>query len=109
MTKEPELTAVLKELYGDVDNCELYTGLLCEYNLGNAGAMLPHAAHMCSLPLNIIAADKWFSDDAMADPELYTNWGLEYAAGASLAGLLAQHTQVQAPTKSVFNVGALSA
>ena len=26
MTQEPETTAVLTELYGDVDNCELYTG-----------------------------------------------------------------------------------
>jgi hypothetical protein len=49
MTQEPETSAVLKELYGDVDKCELYTGLLCEYNLANAGAMLPHASHMCSL------------------------------------------------------------
>jgi len=129
MAKEPELAAVLQELYGDVDNCELYTGLLCEYNVGNGGAMLPHTAHMCSLPLNIIAADRWFSDDALADPELYTNWGTQYAAGASLAGLLATHTRVRVGgatvdlmaggaggdvqvnigygARSVFNVGAL--
>lgn len=108
MTGEPELAAALEELYGDVDNCELYTGLMCEYNVRNGGVMLPHAAHMCSLPLNIVAADKWFSDEVMRDAERHTNWGLEYAAGASLAGLLAQHTQVRlVADKSVFNVGSL--
>ena len=110
MTQEPELAEELKELYGDVDNCELYTGLLCEYNVANHGAMLPHTAHMCSLPLNIIGADRWFSEEVMADAELYTNWGLEHAKGASLAGLIAQHTGVKGDgAKSVFNVSALSA
>ena len=72
--------------------------------------MLPHTAHMCSLPFNTIAADRWFSDEVISDPELYTNWGLEYAKGASLAGLLAQHTSVRvADQKSVFNVGSVSA
>ena len=91
-TQESELTEVLTELYGTVDNCELYTGLLCEYNLGNTGAMLPHTAHMCSLPLNIIAADKWFSKRSLLESNTYTKWGLEYSAKASLAALLREHT-----------------
>ena len=72
--------------------------------------MLPHASHMCSLPLNMIAADKWFSDEALADEATYTKWGLEYAAGATLAGLLAEHTALKAAGgASVFTVGALAA
>ena len=105
LCKEPDLAAELKELYGSVDNVELYTGMLCEYNLANAGAMLPHTAHMCSIPLNIIAADAFFAGGTGDVPK----WGLEYAEGATLSGLLDSVCGVKtAEGMSVFNVGALS-
>ena len=43
---ETKLCETLAELYGDVDEVELYTGMLCEYNVSNTGAMLPHRARV---------------------------------------------------------------
>ena len=53
---ETSLCEKLTAVYGDVDNCELYTGLLCEYNVGNVGAMMRRRL-ACSLLLNVVAAD----------------------------------------------------
>ena len=67
MTREPELATALASMYATVDDVELYTGLLCEYNVQNTGVMLPHTTHACALPLNVVAADKFFQASRLAD------------------------------------------
>ena len=97
------------ELYGDVDEVELYTGMLCEYNVSNTGAMLPHTAHACGLPLDAVANDAWFSEEKLADEGTYTAWGIKHGKETSLASLLAAHTGAKLVGDSPFEVGALTA
>ena len=105
---ETELCVKLTQIYGDVDNCELYTGLLCEYNVGNVGAMMPATAHSCSLPLNVVAADKWFQDDVLRDESVMGGAvGVKHAEEANLASLLEKHAGVKVGGVSVFEIGAL--
>ena len=105
---ETELCVKLTTIYGDVDNCELYTGLLCEYNVGNVGAMMPATAHSCSLPLNVVAADKWFQDDVLRDESVMGGAvGVKHAEEANLASLLEKHAGVKVGGVSVFEIGAL--
>jgi hypothetical protein len=105
---ETELCVKLTQIYGDVDNCELYTGLLCEYNVGNVGAMMPATVHSCSLPLNVVAADKWFQDDVLRDESVMGGAvGVKHAEEANLASLLEKHAGVKVGGVSVFEIGAL--
>ena len=106
---ETKLCETLAELYGDVDEVELYTGMLCEYNVSNTGAMLPHTAHACGLPLDAVANDAWFSEEKLADEGTYTAWGIKHGKETSLASLLAAHTGAKLVGDSPFEVGALTA
>ena len=106
---ETKLCETLAELYRDVDEVELYTGMLCEYNVSNTGAMLPHTAHMCALPLEALANDAWFSEEKLADEGTYTAWGIKHGKETSLASLLAAHTGAKLVGDSPFEVGALAA
>ena len=105
---ETSLCDKLTEVYGDVDNCELYTGLLCEYNVGNVGAMMPATSHACSLLLNVVAADKWFQEDVLRDESVMGGAvGVGIAEKANLADLLMQHAGVAVPEggESPFEIG----
>ena len=106
---ETKLCETLAELYGDVDEVELYTGMLCEYNVSNTGAMLPHTAHACGLPLDAVANDAWFSEEKLEDEGTYTAWGIKHGKETSLASLLAAHTGAKLAGDSPFEVGALAA
>ena len=109
---ETSLCEKLTAVYGDVDNCELYTGLLCEYNVGNVGAMMPATSHACSLLLNVVAADKWFQEDALRDESVMGGAvGVRLAEQANLLELLTQHAKVWVPEggcDSVFEIGTVS-
>ena len=98
---EPALVAALEELYGTPDNCELYTGLLCEYNVANTGAMLPHTTHACALPLSVAAADKWFQKERLEDEKTLTKWGVEHARDMTLAKLI---TEENTPGVDIFDL-----
>lgn len=105
---ETSLCEKLTAVYGDVDNCELYTGLLCEYNVGNVGAMMPATSHACSLLLNVVAADKWFQEDALRDESVMGGAvGVRLAEQANLEDLLSQHARVAPPEGGygVFEIG----
>jgi hypothetical protein len=81
---------------------------LCEYNVGNVGAMMPATAHSCSLPLNVVAADKWFQDDVLRDESVMGGAvGVKHAEEANLASLLEKHAGVKVGGVSVFEIGAL--
>ena len=112
MTREPELATALASMYATVDDVELYTGLLCEYNVQNTGVMLPHTTHACALPLNVVAADKFFQASRLADEAVYTEWGVEHVKSATLAGLILEHTSRSelniVEGASVFEVGAFA-
>ena len=77
---ETKLCETLAELYRDVDEVELYTGMLCEYNVSNTGAMLPHTRAHVRATLEALANDAWFSEEKLADegartPRGGSNWG----------------------------------
>ena len=61
-----KLTAVCT---ANVDDCELYTGFMCEYNVGNVGRVMhgDGARDGGEDAANVVAGDAFFQEDALRD------------------------------------------
>ena len=73
---------------------------------------MPATSHACSLLLNVVAADKWFQEDALRDESVMGGAvGVRLAEQANLLELLTQHAEVWVPEggcDSVFEIGTVS-
>ena len=107
---ESVLSSTLDSLYNsDVDTVELYTGMLCEMNVVDAGGCLPHTVkHSVGLLIReLIDGDLFFKKATREDEELLTEVGARLGKSATLTSLLEKHANVTVRGVSVFEVGAL--
>jgi len=76
----PEVAKELKNLYGDIDNVELYPGLMTERtkptNLGSAfGLPFTISRALLADAINVVRNDRFFTDDF--NPHNLTAWGFD--------------------------------
>ncbi|KAF7728139.1 hypothetical protein EC973_006654 [Apophysomyces ossiformis] len=77
---DPKVQEALKDLYGDVENVELFTGLRVEKS-GPRGLRLPYTMQRAILTdaVNLVRNDRIMSQSFT--PAHLTNWGYEYQLG----------------------------
>jgi hypothetical protein len=109
-SREEPLSSTLQEMYkDDIENVELYTGLLCESNVNDPGVCATHTVKVfLSIFLtDLLGGDLFFTKRRRENAEALTKTGVEIGKDASLALLLEKHLGVVVRGVSGFELGSL--
>jgi len=109
-SREEPLSSTLQEMYkDDIENVELYTGLLCESNVNDPGVCATHTVKVfLSIFLtDLLGGDLFFTKRRRENAEALTKTGVEIGKDASLALLLEKHLGVVVRGVSGFDLGSL--